>query len=102
MITIREAEGELFPHVVFDNDKVVGNLHKFCCGIDFRINGYPKALFSILKITDYADEKLIVCCAKLLSIKIPDRRFHWNFTFATAHDYDKLKDYEVELNSSSV
>ncbi len=83
---------------VYNGENIVGELSTFCCGTDLRIKDKPNALFSILKVRRDKD-KLQKCVEALLSIKIPDIDFHWNFTYETANNEELLSQYEKELNN---
>ena len=81
---------------VFVGKKQVGTVRKFCCGIDFKDNR-SSGLFSILKVRQYSDAKLKKAINQILSIKIPDSGFHWNFTVKTKKE---LAEYEKKLNEA--
>jgi hypothetical protein len=79
-LIIKEVQGQ---KRVYNNRKLVGTLRKFCCGIDFRPHGKPNALFSILRVK-FGEQKLIKCVEALLTVEIPNKKFHWNFSYGTA------------------
>lgn len=81
---------------VYFNQKLVGTLRKFCCGIDFRPKECPDALFSILSVR-FGDYRLMKCLEALCSIKIPNKSFHWNFSYKTAKNDCKMEAFAVAL-----
>lgn len=90
MITIKND-------IAFKDGKEIGTIRKFCCGIDFRPKGKPNALFSILKARN--DEKLKICISALSEIKVPKKRFHWNFNHEIATNEARLADYKNRLEN---
>lgn len=90
---------EIKDNIVYKEDLPVGKVRKFCCGVDLMLNEYPKAYFSILQVRIHTKSKLLTAVKALLSIKIPDKRFHWNFSYNVAKDKAQLKDYEERLNA---
>jgi len=89
MISIKEG-------IVTKDGEKVGELRNFCCGVDFRIDNRPKALFSILK-ERLGTSKTKKCVTELLKMKIPNNSFHWNFTYEIAKDKERLKEYQESL-----
>jgi hypothetical protein len=92
-LIIKEVEGE---KRVYRGEKLVGTLRKFCCGIDFRPEGKPNALFSILKVK-FGDRKLVKCIEALLSVEIPNKSFHWNFSYETAKNDTEFAEFKIDL-----
>lgn len=81
---------------VYIDDINIGKVRKFCCGIDFRINDKPNALFSILNVR-LGDKKLITCIKKIMSLQIPDIDFHWNFSPKMVSNKSELAKYQEGL-----
>lgn len=97
-VRINKVKGQ---YRVYYGRNLVGTLRKFCCGIDFRHNCRPNALFSILKVR-FGTPELTDCLKALLSIKIPiSKSFHWNFEHDIAINDNKLNAYEKQLNEKS-
>ncbi len=94
-IIIKEVQGQ---KRVYNNRKLVGTLHKFCCGIDFRPHKKPDALFSILRVK-FGDPKLAKCIEALLSVEIPNKQFHLNFSYETASNDCKLSAFKIALKN---
>ena len=94
-LIIKEVEGE---KKVYRNGELVGTLRKFCCGIDFRPHGKPDALFSILRVK-FGEPKLIKCVEALLSVEIPNKQFHWNFSYETATNDCELAAFKIALRN---
>lgn len=94
-LIIKEVQGQ---KRVYNNRKLVGTLRKFCCGIDFRPQGKPDALFSILKVK-FGEPELIKCIEALLSVEIPNKQFHWNFSYETASNDCKLAAFKIALRN---
>lgn len=97
-IRYEKSDYGMMKHVVYVNNKRIGTLRQFCCGVDFRIDGKPNALFSIMPRMKYDDEKLKECVSAILKLKIPKRNFHWNFRHDIANDLEAMKKYELNLN----
>ena len=93
-VVIKEVNSE---KNVYIDQKLVGTVRKFCCGIDFRPEKRPKALFSILRVK-YGDSKLTKCLEVLSTLDIPNKPFHLNFSYDTATDDKKLADYKLKLS----
>lgn len=93
-ITIKETKS---GRCVYNGRNKIGIVRKFCCGIDFRLINKPNCLFSILEIKNY-DDKLIMCIQKIMSLNIPDKSFHWNFSYDIAKDEKKIKSYQLALD----
>lgn len=89
---------------VYINGHYKGAIRKFCCGVDFWPNKRPNAIFSILSVKMATGEgeidgkKLKECLIALCSIKIPNKKFHWDFRHRYLEDSAFLKDYEKRLN----
>ena len=95
-IIIKKVNGETR---VYKNRKLVGILRKFCCGVDFRPIGNPDALFSILKVK-FGDPKLTKCVEALLTVEIPNKQFHWNFSYATATNDCMMEAFKIAIKKT--
>ena len=99
IISIKLEKGEYYDkeHMVYQNEKLVGTVSKFCCGIDFRIKGKPNALFSIMLAMSYQDSRLKESIEAILKMEIPTRNFHCNFSHKLLTDKKKLKKFQFNL-----
>lgn len=88
----------IIANKVYNSGLHVGDINLFCCGTDFRIHKYPKAIFSILG-TKTKTEALYKSIEIILTLKIPNKKFHWNFDPKIAYDDLKLKKYQEELKN---
>ena len=78
---------------VLKNGKPIGELRKFCCGIDYRPYKRKRALFSIMGIKkDY--QSALDCVIGIDKLKLPRKQFHWNFR---PESLKRLDDYQDKL-----
>lgn len=85
-------EKEKGYHIVYVDGERYGWLSKFCCGVDLHIDKNPGALFSILNAR-IGTNKLEKQIRQISTLKIPNKRFHWNFS-----DKVDLIDYQKKLS----
>lgn len=85
--------------IVYKATKEVGSLHKFCCGTDFKLKDYPNALFSIINVRHDCEDKLIEAINKIMTIKIPNLYFHWNFGTEVQNNENAFNKYKYDLEN---
>lgn len=84
--------------LVLKGTKVIGHAKPFCCGVDFSINKFPNALFSITNIKKTNEDEIVKAIELILALQIPREKFHWNFNFKQMQSTVNFLAYQKKLD----